>query len=45
MHELGKKMHALGKDMERESHAADTTVRALIHDAVARGLAHPAPQA
>jgi hypothetical protein len=31
--------------MERESHAADTTVRALIRDAVARGLAHPAPRA
>jgi hypothetical protein len=44
MHELGRKMDALGKDMERESHAADKTVRALIRDAVARGLAHPAPQ-
>jgi hypothetical protein len=44
MNELGRKMNALGKDMERESHAADKTVRALIRDAVARGLAHPAPQ-
>lgn len=44
MNELGRKMNALGKDMERESHAADKTVRALVRDAVARGLAHPAPQ-
>jgi methyl-accepting chemotaxis protein len=44
MNELGKKMNALGKDMERESRAADKTVHALIRDAVARGLAHPAPQ-
>lgn len=44
MNELGRKMGALGKDMERESRAADKTVHALIHDAVERGLAHPAPQ-
>jgi phage shock protein A len=44
MNELGKQMNALGKDMERENHAADKTVHVLIHDAVARGLAHPAPE-
>lgn len=44
MQALGQKMKALGKDMERESHTADATVRSLIHDARAHGLAHPAPQ-
>ncbi|MGZ5200028.1 MAG: M56 family metallopeptidase [Telluria sp.] len=43
MDELGSKMGALGKDMERESMAADKTVRELIREAQARGLAKPAP--
>jgi hypothetical protein len=43
MDALGKQMGALGKQMELESHAADTTVRALIREALAKGLAHPAP--
>jgi len=44
MNTLGKKMGVLGKQMERESKAADTTVRGLIRDAQAKGLAHPAPR-
>jgi hypothetical protein len=43
MDELGKKMDALGKQMEQESTAADKTVRGLIRDALARGLAQQAP--
>jgi len=43
MNELGKKMDALGKQMEQESRAAEKIVRELIRDAVARGLARPAP--
>ncbi|MFK3741143.1 hypothetical protein [Massilia sp. TN1-12] len=42
--ELGKRMDALGKQMERESERADKAVRAVIRDAMARGLATPAPQ-
>lgn len=45
MEALGKKMGVLGKEMERESKAADKTVRALIRDAYAKGLARPAPAA
>lgn len=41
MKSLGEKMGALGKEMERESKAADKTVRALIRDARAKGLARP----
>lgn len=44
MNELGKKMGALGKDMARESRGADRNVRVLIRDAMALGLAQPAPQ-
>jgi Zn-dependent protease with chaperone function len=44
MDALGKQMGALGQQMERESKRADTAVRALIRDAMARGLARPAPQ-
>jgi len=44
MDALGKKMDALGKRMQAESAATDKTVRALIRDAMARGLARPAPQ-
>ena len=44
MDELGKKMDALGERMEAESTAAEAAVRAVIEDAVARGLARPAPR-
>jgi beta-lactamase regulating signal transducer with metallopeptidase domain len=43
MDALGKKMDVLGKQMEQESKAADKTVRGIIHDAMARGLAQQAP--
>jgi len=45
MNALGKQMDALGKQMEREGERANAAVRALIRDAMARGLARPAPQA
>jgi len=45
MKALGEKMGVLGKEMERESKIADKTVRALIRDAQAKGLARPAPAA
>ncbi|MEW7849011.1 hypothetical protein AB2N08_09955 [Massilia aurea] len=45
MHALGEKMGVLGQEMERESKTADKTVRALIRDARAKGLARPAPTA
>lgn len=43
MDELGKKMGELGKQMEKEAMGADKTVRQLIHEAQAKGLAKPAP--
>jgi beta-lactamase regulating signal transducer with metallopeptidase domain len=43
MDALGKKMDVLGKQMDQESKIADKTVRALIRDAMARGLAEQAP--
>ncbi|MDB5755627.1 MAG: peptidase, partial [Massilia sp.] len=43
MDALGKKMDVLGKQIEQESHAADKVVRGLIQDAMAKGLAQPAP--
>lgn len=43
MDELGKKMGELGKQMEREAMGADKTVRQLIREAQAKGLAQPAP--
>jgi len=43
MDELGKKMDVLGKQMDRESKTADKTMRGLIRDAMARGLAQQAP--
>ncbi|MGB9108416.1 MAG: M56 family metallopeptidase, partial [Telluria sp.] len=43
MDELGKKMDVLGKQMDRESKTADKTMRALIRDAMAKGLAQQAP--
>ncbi|MEH6436369.1 M56 family metallopeptidase [Massilia sp. DD77] len=45
MDALGERMGALGKDMERESKTADQTVRGLIRDAKAKGLAKPVPEA
>jgi len=45
MEKLGKRMGELGKEMERESKAADKTVRGLIKDARARGLARTLPAA
>jgi beta-lactamase regulating signal transducer with metallopeptidase domain len=43
MEALGEKMGKLGEQMERESAAADKVVRALIADALSRGVAVPAP--
>jgi hypothetical protein len=43
MDALGKKMDVLGKQMEQESKAADKTVRGIIRDALAKGLAQQAP--
>lgn len=45
MDALGKQMDALGKRMDAESRTADKTVRALIREALEKGLAQPAPQA
>ncbi|MDB5749232.1 MAG: hypothetical protein JWP72_4080 [Massilia sp.] len=44
MEALGKKMEALGERMEAEHALADRTVRGIIKDAVASGLARPAPR-
>jgi beta-lactamase regulating signal transducer with metallopeptidase domain len=43
MDELGKKMDVLGKQMDRESKVADKTMRGIIRDAMAKGLAQQAP--
>jgi hypothetical protein len=43
MDELGKQMDVLGKQMDRESKTADKTMRGLIRDAMAKGLAQQAP--
>jgi beta-lactamase regulating signal transducer with metallopeptidase domain/CII-binding regulator of phage lambda lysogenization HflD len=43
MDELGKKMDVLGKQMDQESRTADKTMRGLIRDAMAKGLAQQAP--
>lgn len=43
MDQLGKKMDALGKQMDQESKIADKTIRGIIRDAMARGLAQQAP--
>jgi beta-lactamase regulating signal transducer with metallopeptidase domain/predicted nucleic acid-binding Zn-ribbon protein len=45
MDALGKQMEVLGKQMEQEGEKANTTVRALIREAQAKGLARPVPQA
>jgi hypothetical protein len=43
MHVLGKQMEVLGKQMERESYAAEAATREQIREALAKGLARPAP--
>ncbi|HEU4374467.1 MAG TPA: M56 family metallopeptidase [Telluria sp.] len=43
MDALGKKMEVLGKQMEAEARVAEKTMRALIQDALSKGLAAPAP--
>jgi beta-lactamase regulating signal transducer with metallopeptidase domain/predicted nucleic acid-binding Zn-ribbon protein len=43
MDALGKKMDVLGKQMEQEGKVAEKTVRGLIRDAMAKGLAQQAP--
>ncbi|MDB5949391.1 MAG: peptidase [Massilia sp.] len=43
MKALGKKMHVLGKQIDTEARAADQATRTLIGEALARGLAAPAP--
>jgi beta-lactamase regulating signal transducer with metallopeptidase domain len=45
MHVLGKKMEVLGKQIDAEARAAERAMRALIKDAMAKGLAAPAPTA
>lgn len=45
MDALGKKMEVLGKQMEAEARVAEKTMRAVIQDALAKGLAAPAPAA
>lgn len=45
MDALGKKMEVLGKQMEAEARVAEKTMRALIQDALSKGLAAPAPAA
>jgi hypothetical protein len=44
MEEIGKKMEVLGKRMEAEQAVADRMTRGIISDAVAGGLAKPAPR-
>jgi hypothetical protein len=45
MQALGKKNHVLGKQIDTEARAADKATRKLIGEAMARGLATPAPAA
>jgi beta-lactamase regulating signal transducer with metallopeptidase domain len=45
MDSLGKKMDVLGKQIDAEARVAERTMRALIRDAMAKGLAAPAPAA
>lgn len=44
MDELGRKMDVLGKQMAQEGRRADTVMRDLVREAMAKGLAHPAPK-
>lgn len=41
MEAIGRDMEALGNQIEREAGIADTRIRSLIDDAIARGLAQP----
>ncbi|GHB95157.1 M56 family metallopeptidase [Thermomonas carbonis] len=41
MEAIGRDMEALGNQIEREAGIADTRIRGLIDDAIARGLAQP----
>jgi beta-lactamase regulating signal transducer with metallopeptidase domain len=43
MDALGKKMNVLGKQIDAEARTADKVMRGLIRDALAKGLAAPAP--
>jgi hypothetical protein len=45
MDALGKQMNVLGKQLDIEARAAEKATRALIRDAMAKGLAAPAPVA
>jgi hypothetical protein len=45
MQALGKKMEVLGKQIDAEARTAEKAMRALIKDAMAKGLAAPAPPA
>jgi beta-lactamase regulating signal transducer with metallopeptidase domain len=45
MDALGKKMEVLGKQIDAEARTAEKTVRAVIREALAKGLAAPAPAA
>jgi beta-lactamase regulating signal transducer with metallopeptidase domain len=42
---LGKKMEVLGKQIDAEARVAEKAMRAVIKDAMAKGLAAPAPAA
>jgi hypothetical protein len=44
MKEIGRKMGELGREMAQESTRADKTMRGLVREAMAKGLARPAPQ-
>ena len=43
MDALGKKMNVLGKQIDAEARAAEKVMRGVIRDALAKGLAAPAP--
>lgn len=43
MQELGRQMEALGREQEKITEQAERTTRKAIDDAIARGLAQPAP--
>jgi beta-lactamase regulating signal transducer with metallopeptidase domain len=45
MDALGKKMEVLGKQIEAEARVAEKAMRAIIKEALAKGLAAPAPTA
>ena len=43
MDSLGQKMNVLGREMDQHGKAAERVMREVLRDAVARGLAKPAP--